>query len=116
MLQAVNQVAGLKKNLGIPVIGSREAAVAPAPADLPRSHFLRRSGAWRLIVLIVIYKAGEAFAGGMLRPFLVDAHLTITDVGWLLGTVGFVAGMLGAIVLGVIGQRGPGSLVSGPPV
>jgi predicted MFS family arabinose efflux permease len=66
---------------------------------------VRRPGALRLLALIVVYKAGEAFAAGMLRPFLVDQHLTIEDVGWLLGTVGFVAGMLGALIGGALLAR-----------
>ncbi|MDB4958981.1 MAG: hypothetical protein JWO36_6550 [Myxococcales bacterium] len=89
----------------VPVLATREAPVVPVMSEQPRSHFLRRPGAWRLIALIVIYKAGEAFATGMLRPFLVDQHLSMSDVGWMLGTVGFIAGMLGALVGGALVTR-----------
>lgn len=88
----------------VPVVATREAPPVISDAG-PPSHFIRRPGAWRLLALIVVYKAGEAFATGMLRPFLVDAHLTLSDVGWLLGTVGFVAGMLGALVGGALMTR-----------
>ena len=71
----------------------------------PTVHFLRRRGVWRLLALIVAYKAGEAFAGGMLRPFLVDQGLDAKDVAWLVGTVGFVAGMAGALVGGAAVTR-----------
>ena len=88
----------------LPVVGTREAPPVTSDAG-PPSHFIRRPGAWRLLALIVVYKAGEAFATGMLRPFLVDSHLTLSDVGWLLGTVGFIAGMLGALVGGALMTR-----------
>jgi RhtX/FptX family siderophore transporter len=92
----------------VPVLMTREAPPVSADAATPASatpHFVRRPGALRLLALIVVYKAGEAFAAGMLRPFLVDQHLTIEDVGWLLGTVGFVAGMLGALIGGALLAR-----------
>jgi MFS transporter, PAT family, beta-lactamase induction signal transducer AmpG len=69
------------------------------------AHFLRRPGAARLLVLIVVYKAGDAFALGMLRPFLADAGLGLAQIGWLIGTVGFVAGLLGALVGGALVNR-----------
>ena len=81
----------------------RTAPGASAPGS--RLHFLRRPGASRILLLIVVYKAGDAFATGMLRPFLVDAGLTLTDIGWLLGTVGFVAGLAGALAGGALVNR-----------
>ena len=38
----------------------------------------------------------------MLRPFLVDAGLTMAEIGWLLGTAGFTAGLLGALAGGAL--------------
>jgi PAT family beta-lactamase induction signal transducer AmpG len=55
--------------------------------------------------LIVAYKAGDAFATGMLRPFLADAGLSLADIGWLLGTVGFVASLFGALAGGALVNR-----------
>jgi RhtX/FptX family siderophore transporter len=89
-------------------------AVEPPPSAPPSRpelnlHFLRRPGAWRLLALILVYKAGEAFAQGMLRPFLVDHGLGMTDIARLVGTVGFFAGMAGALaggaLVGRIGRR-----------
>jgi RhtX/FptX family siderophore transporter len=94
-------MAALTAVSSVPVLTVREAAPAlPAATTSRLPHFLHRPGAWRLVALIVVYKLGEAFASGMLRPFLVDAHLSLSDVGWLLGTVGFVAGMFGALAGG----------------
>jgi MFS transporter, PAT family, beta-lactamase induction signal transducer AmpG len=91
----------------LPILAAREPPRA-LPAAGPSgdgAHFLRRPGALRLVLLVVAYKAGDAFATGMLRPFLVDSGLTLADIGWLLGTVGFVAGLLGALAGGSMVNR-----------
>ncbi len=91
----------------LPILMTREpraAAQQVAPrADL--THFLRRPGTGRILLVVFTYKAGDAFATGMLRPFLVDAGLTLTDIGWLLGTIGFVAGLVGALLGGSLVNR-----------
>jgi PAT family beta-lactamase induction signal transducer AmpG len=90
----------------VPVLRLREPPPVPAaPTAAPAVHFLRLPGARRVLVLVVVYKAGEAFATGMLRPFLHDAGMSLADVGWMIGTVGFVAGMLGALAGGVLVNR-----------
>lgn len=55
--------------------------------------------------MLIAFKAGDYLAGTMLRPFLVDLGLSKTDIGVLLGTGGFVAGLVGAIVGGVLLAR-----------
>jgi predicted MFS family arabinose efflux permease len=55
-------------------------------------------GLWLLVLLT--YKAGDALGSVMLRPFLIDRGLQLADIGWMLGTVGFSAGLLGAVVGG----------------
>jgi RhtX/FptX family siderophore transporter len=91
----------------LPVAGLRERAAAEVPAASAHTtaHFLRRPGTGRIVLLIVSYKAGDAFATGMLRPFLVDAGLELSQVGWLLGTAGFVSGLLGALCGGALVNR-----------
>jgi predicted MFS family arabinose efflux permease len=91
------------------------ARLRAEPRPLPRApgaialrpvvHFLRRPGAERVLLLIVVYKAGDTFATGMLRPFLTDAGLTLAEIGWLIGTVGFVAGLVGALAGGLLVNR-----------
>jgi MFS transporter, PAT family, beta-lactamase induction signal transducer AmpG len=68
-------------------------------------HFLRQPGAKRLLAVIISYKLGDAFAVGMIRPFFKDMGLTLADIGWLLGTVGFTGGMLGALSGGALVNR-----------
>jgi MFS transporter, PAT family, beta-lactamase induction signal transducer AmpG len=91
----------------LPVWIAREPPVSPAVHGQPGTgrHFLRRPGALRVLLLLGVYKAGDAFATGMLRPFLSDLGLTLEDIGLLLGTVGFCAGLAGALVGGVLIER-----------
>jgi RhtX/FptX family siderophore transporter len=99
-------MAGLTALSTLPVGFLREPQ--PALEALPSSSgtfFLRRPGALRLLLLVMTYKAGEAFATGMLRPFLADAGLGLTQIGLLIGTVGFVSGLVGALVGGALVGR-----------
>ena len=72
-------------------------------------HFLKQPGSVSLLALLAFYKFGDALATGMLRPFLADLGLEIADLGWLLGTAGFAAGLVGAVtggaLVGVLGRR-----------
>lgn len=100
-------MAGLIVVASIPTLFVREDAAVPAPVapPSPLPHFLRRPDAGRLLALVAAYKGGEAFAGGMLRPYLASRGLGLGDVGWLVGTVGFVAGLLGAVAGGSLVNR-----------
>jgi predicted MFS family arabinose efflux permease len=89
----------------LPIIAAREPAPTCAARERRTIHFLRRPGAGRLLALIMTYKAGDAFATAMLRPFLADAGLGLADIGWLLGTVGFSAGLVGALAGGALVNR-----------
>ncbi len=97
-------MAALVGVASIPILLAREAPAPPATLRVP-GHFLRRPGALRILALVLTYKAGDAFAVGMLRPFLTDHGLTLADVGELVGTVGFVAGLLGACAGGALVNR-----------
>ena len=95
----------------IPIATTREPPLPPKPAAdaSGAQHFLRRPGAWSLVVLLLVYKAGETFASSVQKPFLVDHHLDLHDIGQLTGTVGSTAGIAGALLGGwlvtVIGRR-----------
>jgi MFS transporter, PAT family, beta-lactamase induction signal transducer AmpG len=55
-------------------------------------------GLW--LIVLFTYKAGDALGSAMLRPFLIDRGIKLAEIGWMLGTVGFSAGLIGAIVGG----------------
>ncbi len=57
--------------------------------------------------MLFLFKFGEALATTMLRPFMADHGMSLEEVGWMLGTVGFVAGLLGALMGGWVAGRLP---------
>ena len=59
-------MAALTLLASVPVFTAREPEVPVAETTEPHVHFLHRPGAWRLIALVVVYKAGDAFAQGCL--------------------------------------------------
>ena len=68
-------------------------------------YWVRRPGACAWLTLLVLFKAGEHMATGMLRTFLVDVGLGLAQVGWMLGFVGFTTGLLGALLGGALVNR-----------
>lgn len=104
-------MAGLTALATIPVLASREPPTLTASSlttstvreHLNRApHFLRLPGAWRIIALVVVYKFGEAAAQGMLRPFLVDHHMTVKQIAFIAGSIGSLGGMAGALLGGLL--------------
>jgi MFS family permease len=57
-------------------------------------------GLWSLIVILYIF--GTSMIWGMLRPFLVDLGLSMTDIGLMIGIVAFSAGIPAALATGLI--------------
>ncbi len=102
-------MAGLLLLCSLPILFFREPVRAPAEnavlTSSPLTHLWQRIKhprlGWWLLVL-VLYKAGDAFGTAMLRPLLVDQGNTMADIGWLLGTMGAVAGMSGALAGGAL--------------
>jgi MFS family permease len=76
----------------------------PAPGAA-RWGFWHRTGAVPLFVLVVTYKAGDAIVGAMIRPWMVDRGMSMTEIGFVLGTMGFVAALAGAMTGGALIHR-----------
>lgn len=99
-------LGGLLLVATVPIALFREPPSAPPPPSSPSlAYWLQRPGAGRWLALLVLYKAGEALATGMLRTFLVDSGLGLSDIAWMLGSVGFTAGLVGALVGGALVNR-----------
>lgn len=66
---------------------------------------LARPGMVPWLVVLALYKCGDAFATAMLRPYLIDAGMALKEIAVLLGLVGFSAGLLGALLGGWLAGR-----------
>ncbi|MGE4368735.1 MAG: muropeptide transporter [Burkholderiaceae bacterium] len=86
--------------------------VAQAPRSLrsavvePLVEFFSRRGAVELLLLIVLYKLGDAFAGALSTTFLLrGAGFTVSEVGTINKVFGLAATIVGALAGGVIMAR-----------
>jgi len=78
----------------------RDAVVAPL------KEFFGRKGAWTLLLLIVLYKLGDAFAGALSTTFLLrGAGFSGTEVGAVNKVFGLAATIVGALAGGSIMTR-----------
>ena len=92
----------------LPVLLFREPPRVRAPRPAGRSPMAEllqrllhpRLGWWLLVV--ALYKAGDAFGTAMLRPLLVDKGGSLADIGSQVGTVGALAGLCGALSGGAL--------------
>ena len=95
----------------IPILLFKERAPALGRHAGPGSYqeslfaFFRRPGAWLWLAVLLLYKSGHALATAMLRPWLVDHGYSMTDIAWVLGSGGFVAGFAGAMTGGWLAAR-----------
>jgi MFS family permease len=92
----------------LPVTFFREPPSPTPPGHGPSAlresllYWVRRPGSGTWFTLLVLYKAGEHLATGMLRTFLFDMGLGLAELGWMLGIVGFTTGLVGALLGGAL--------------
>ncbi len=86
--------------------------VARAPRSLreavaePLHEFFTRRGALAVLLLIVLYKLGDAFAGALSTTFLIrGAGFTPTEVGTVNKVLGLAATIIGALAGGSLMAR-----------
>ena len=86
-----------------------EPSAANAPRSLreavvePFREFFSRPGAVALLVLLVLYKLGDAFAESLTTAFLLrGAGFSLDDVGWVNKAIGFAAVVAGALLGGAL--------------
>jgi len=106
-------MGGLLLVATLPILAHREPASTPSrPLRVALGWsawrgLARHFGPW--LWVLVTFKTGDALGTGMLRVFLVDSGLGLEDIGVLMGTVGFSAGLFGALVggwgVGRLGRR-----------
>lgn len=72
----------------------------------PLAEFFRRPGAWTILLLIVLYKLGDAFAGALSTTFLLrGAGFTLSEVGAVNKVLGLAATIFGALAGGALVAR-----------
>lgn len=81
----------------------------PAPVSVNKEPvfqhwlgFLRLPGAAGWLLFLLSYKVGDAFGTVMIRPHLVDLGVTLAEFAELLGIWGTIAGLVGALLGGVL--------------
>jgi len=86
--------------------------VIPAPKTLeqavaePLRDFFGRNNAWLILLLIVLYKLGDAFAMSLTTTFLIrGVGFDAGEVGVVNKTLGLFATIIGALYGGVLMQR-----------
>jgi len=78
----------------------REAVVEPL------REFFGRPGAWAILLLIIFYKLGDAFAGALSTTFLLrGAGFDVTEVGMVNKVFGLAATIIGALAGGAFMAR-----------
>jgi PAT family beta-lactamase induction signal transducer AmpG len=94
------------------VLAPEPEVVARAPRSLriavvePLMEFFRRRGAVTILLLIVLYKLGDAFAGALSTTFLLrGAGFTGTEVGAVNKAFGLAATIVGALAGGAFMTR-----------
>lgn len=101
LIGAVASVCGPELPRDVPAPGTLKAAVIE-----PLREYFRRDAAVPLLVLIFLYKLGDAFAGGLTTNFLLrDLGFTLTDVGAIYKGLGLVASIAGALYGGAMMAR-----------
>lgn len=99
-------MAGLVLLLTIPIALYKEPATELAPPSTRWSwSYFKLPGITLWLGVIFFYKVGDAIGAGMVKPFLVDSGMSLSEIGWLVGTIGFAANLIGALAGGYLTSR-----------
>ena len=103
---------------GFMVVGIVGAAFAPepdtrvaAPKSMaeavwgPLTDFFSRPSAWMMLLAIILYKLGDAYAGSMTSVFLIKLGFSASDVGKINKGLGLVSLLTGAAIGGSLMVR-----------
>lgn len=97
----------------IATLKAREpSSVVTAPRSIeqaivePLKDFFSRNNAWLILLLIVLYKIGDAFAGSLSTTFLIrGVGFNVGEVGLVNKTFGLLATIVGVLIGGMLMQR-----------
>jgi MFS transporter, PAT family, beta-lactamase induction signal transducer AmpG len=85
--------------------GGRPPRTLTDAAVVPFVDYFRRDGAVLALLFLVLYKLGDAIAGGMTTPFFLKLGFSNLEVGAITKGVGMVATIVGALVGGAFLAR-----------
>ena len=107
---ALLAMAGLLTLPLLQVLRFHEPPFRPRTQQAPVSfgalkRFFQRPGAAAWIPILLIYRAGETTATTMFNPMLVDAGLSLGEIGLMLGLAASVASLAGALTGGALIPR-----------
>lgn len=71
----------------------------------PFADFMKRPEWLVILAFIVLYKFGDAFAGVMTNPFLIEIGFSKEEIAIIVKTYGFAAAMLGSFIGGLMVSR-----------
>jgi MFS transporter, PAT family, beta-lactamase induction signal transducer AmpG len=71
----------------------------------PIRRLFQKPNFWLAVIFILLFKVGEAMLGAMANPFWIDRGLTAGQIGFVVGTLGTLASIVGAIAGGTLTAR-----------
>lgn len=73
----------------------------------PFIEFMQRPFWWIILLFVLLYKFGDAFAGIMTNPFLLEMGFDKTEIATVVKTYGLFATIIGTFIGGAIASRMP---------
>jgi PAT family beta-lactamase induction signal transducer AmpG len=61
----------------------------------PFREFLKRDGAYVMLIFVFLFKLGDALSGAMLNPYYVQIGYSNADIALIAKTFGLISGMVG---------------------
>jgi PAT family beta-lactamase induction signal transducer AmpG len=84
---------------------ARGAAAFRDAVWTPLQQFFAHRGFISVLCFIMLYKLGDMALGPMVRPFWVDRHFSMLQIGAVPGTLGVATTVLGALLGGSLTKR-----------
>lgn len=89
----------------LPIIFHQQHSKDSSEAKLSMKDFIaffKQSHLSTWLLILILYKAGDAMGTSMLKPMLVEQGLSYQNFGFLFGIVGFGTGLIGALLGGLL--------------
>ncbi len=96
MVVAQRMGARLSRGWGLGRRASELAAWLYVAVVCPFADFMRRSGWVGILLFVMFYKFGDALAGVMTNPFLLELDFTKAEIATIVKTYGLAATLVGA--------------------